>query len=159
MKLKFTRTGKKKDAKTVLDTSKVALESTAKGLKDYRPGYKFHNGEIVGYHAGAINGMQESLNDAPVMAESPADRILKGIEFRTKGGRSVVVDRIQAELSDAVHREFMSNERRSDQREKSLHNRIEKLEEALRLEQHRHFVDIQTFAGGGNSVMAAERSY
>jgi ABC-type sugar transport system ATPase subunit len=96
----------------------------------------------------SVNGMRESLNDAPVTVESPEERILKGIEFRTKGGGQIVRDRIYEELGRVTMNSYHEQQRIHEEREKSLYARIEKLEEALRLEQHRHFEDIRNFSGG-----------
>lgn len=114
------------------------------------PGY----GEI----SRKLNGMAEALNDVPAVAQSPADRILTGIEFRTKNGRGLVAQRINLELESAVYQEYSRLERQWDETEKRLHVQIEKLRDALRLEQARHFTDIDNFACG-SSVMgfAGER--
>lgn len=94
----------------------------------------------------------DGLNVDTLAPESPADRILRGIEFRTKGGRQTILGRLNTELERMGAAMDQDHWRRRDEREKAFYQEIEHLKNALELEQARHRADIIAFASGRNPM-------
>ena len=118
-----------------------------------------HRKQLREATAKAEKAAQDKFINDTLNPPTAADRILAGIEFRTKGGRELVASRLNLELNQSANAILKGQHQYRDEREKQFYSRIEKLEEALRLEQRRHFEDIQNFAGGSMSVVAGERRY
>lgn len=144
----------KDQRKAITPTRAEMREQLKKNFADEKAmefaAHEIHGGQ---YKAGQTFPVGENL-----MAESPADRILRGIEFRTKGGRQLVADRLSVEINRIAEQTWRREWNESQEAQKSLHGRIAKLEEAIRLQQRRHFEDIQSWSQGGSSIMGlAER--
>lgn len=151
----------KRQRKTILPTKQeIADERAINEAFDAKLKGQVGNPAAFAITAGQYRPGQEISLGENLKAESPIDRILKGIEFRTKGGRQLIVDRLSVEINKAAGDAWRMEYRVREESEKAMYAHIEKIEEALQLEQRRHFEDIQNFSGGGRpSVMglAGER--